>query len=90
MRRFRYWLADLISGGELTFQKNGWARSVAIHAETQAIVDDANRLANSDYRTVLRKLGERHEALALIAAEVKPTSNATVKRMGRIASEALK
>lgn len=24
MNRVRYWLADLISGGELTFQTEGW------------------------------------------------------------------
>lgn len=69
MRRFRYWLADLISGGELT----------RVNAEAQNWADKVYDNAIK-YRAALDR----------IAAEVKPTSNATVKRMGRIASEALK
>lgn len=110
MNRFRYWLADLISGGELTqvneqlermdadldrilanqsltlnvFEKN--ARQKATIAEMAnklnlANYDAANGWANSERFS---------ETLRQIAAEVKPTSNATVKRMGRIAEDALK
>jgi hypothetical protein len=107
MRRFRYWLADVISGGELTFQKNGWARSVALSQDRKSAIAellDMNARQKASISEMADKLtlanmdnangwhnSERFEAaLARIAAEVKPTSNATVKRMGRIASEALK
>lgn len=57
---FRERIADWISGGALTFQKN--------RAE--------------DYRAVMEYLDH---LINRIAAEEKPTSNATVKRMARIA-----
>ena len=69
MNRFRYWLADLISGGDLTRLK--------LIAHVFSI---------SECDTVI----QCNETLRQIAAEVKPTSNATVKRMGRIAEESLK
>lgn len=76
MGRFRYWLADLISGGELT--------RIAIGSATYA--EDGWKTS----QTFAKRCDNYRAALARIAADVKPTSNATVKRMGRIASEALK
>ena len=66
---FRYWLADLISGGELT-----------------RLDMMADAFAENAYDTAWRCRGP----LVLIAAQVTPGANATVKRMGRIAEEALK
>lgn len=37
---WREWLADLISGGALTFHKNGWARSNALYQEAKADADE--------------------------------------------------
>jgi hypothetical protein len=94
MIHFRYWLADLISGGALTRLEIRSERASAIreqefstsHVQLRseiAFLEAFNAEWETDaacYRTALRA----------IAAEVKPTSNATVKRMGRIASEAMK
>lgn len=72
MTRFRYWLADLISGGELT----------NLRISLSIVLGCACKSAGK--RNLLNM------ALRRIVAEVKPTSNATVKRIGRIAVEALK
>lgn len=79
MTRFRYWLADLISGGELT------------HSDTQYKIlrtyADRGWEASGDFA---KRCDHYSSALRAIAAEAKPTSNATVKRMARIAQDALK
>ena len=75
---FRERLADWISGGALTFHKNGWARSSALYSEAMA-----------DVRGYKEISADMVNALHRIAAEEKPTSNATVRRMARIAREAL-
>ena len=65
MSGFRYWLADLISGGWVTKHESMTLATIEI---------------NFRYLSALHR----------ISAEVKPTSNATVRRMGRIAEDALK
>jgi len=83
---FRERLADLISGGALT-------RDIAINrinGDTIKSNENAARSAHRDamvFAGIAKKYGA---ALREIAAEAKPTSNATVRRMARIAREALK
>lgn len=97
MTRFRYWLADLISGGELTAYKNDLGQVLdrsmridGIRAHTIETLRAANNDANADHTALARRFHLVNAALCAIAAEAKPTSNATVKRMARIAQEALK
>ena len=65
-------LADWISGGALTFHKNGWARSSALHSETKG--------RNFCFSAALCQIRDMET----------PNANATVKRMAKIAREALK
>jgi len=86
-------IADWISGGALTFHKNGWARSIAIGQERDREIaqakfdrgvleyDNRNGWANSD---------RFKSALNAIAACETPSANGTVRRMANIAREALK
>ena len=77
MNRFRYWLADLISGGDLTYLRKlpRGPISITVHG-----AGGGGGTCSDPARDALRK----------IAAQVTPGANATVKRMGRIAEEALK
>ena len=82
---FRDKLADWISGGALTRARE-WSEyeaELARRAEKRASdwKDNAAILAMRCHKA--------HDALDAIAAEEKPTSNATVKRMARMAREAL-
>lgn len=89
MNRFRYWLADLISGGELT-QLDGEFEILFRHnCEISKDIVSQQRFTRVTNRLSDESLALKH-ALTRIAAEVKPTSNATVRRMARIAQEALK
>ena len=76
---FRYWLADLIIGGELT--------RLGMALDRERVYAAAGWSGSSKWA---RRCDIYMIALRRIAAEIKPTSNATVKRMGRIAEEALK
>jgi len=71
-------LADWISGGALTFHKNGWARSSAMYSEAMADVMGYKEIA-----------ADLINALDAIAAMETPNANATVKRMAKAAREAL-
>lgn len=78
--KMREQLADWISGGVIT-QRN------AILTRRYASMDlCVNRMAEEH----ARKFANLANGLHAIAAQEKPTSNATVKRMARIAREALK
>jgi hypothetical protein len=79
MTRFRYWLADIISGGELTRRATALEKSIAY---ADAGWDNSNRFA--------RRCDKYRTALTRIAAEAKPTSNAKARRIVSIAQEALK
>ena len=95
--RFRYWMADLISGGELTWA-NEFVHKIhhlstetdGMRCETIEVLKRSRDDANSDYRSALGVIKHQQIALRQIAANVTPGANATVKRMGRIAEEALK
>ena len=82
---FREKLADWISGGALTT-----ARLKLADAEMEA---SRLRQRGDDWQDNAAILALRchkaHDALDAIAAEEKPTSNATVRRMARMAREAL-
>jgi hypothetical protein len=99
MNRFRYWLADLISGGALTrlddefgilFRHNGMARGEEqkLRADLKSLKSERD-LMDSLVANNWQNSNRFSHALRAISAEVKPTSNATVMRMGRIAEEAL-
>ena len=85
-------IADWISGGALTravksakaFEDDGakWF-DIAINAQDRA--DKWQRESNEGWTTATTRL----IALQSIIAQEKPTSNATVKRMARIAREAM-
>ena len=83
--KWRNRLANWISGGELSQRKAGWDR-------TCAILDEA-KLINGDLLAQIDAMTETQEqlrvALKRIAACETTGANATVKRMARIAREAL-
>lgn len=81
----RYKLADIISGGELSQRKAGWDRTSAILDEVKLINGDL--LAQADAMTETQE--QLRVALNRIAACETSKANATVKRMARIAREAL-
>ena len=80
---FRERIADWISGGALTLAKNNESYAnrhmvqgyYGLRAERDVLRDGAFKFS---------------AALCAIRDQEKPTSNATVKRMARIAKEALK
>jgi hypothetical protein len=104
VKEWRLALADFISGGELTFHREGWNRCIALHVETagrwhdaQAELEKAHSssrfvtdMALKSYDLYDAKISVLHVALKEIAACETPGANATVKRMARIAREALK
>lgn len=98
MTRFRYWLADLISGGELTRvcdALSSLTSAVSRERKTRRYSEiERERVyaqAGWDQSAVFAKRCDVYmAALRQIAAEVTPGANATVRRMGRIAEEALK
>lgn len=69
-------LANWISGGAIT--------------RRDAIIDSMDRCVGRMEDEHAYALGDLICALQAIAAQEKPTSNSTVKRMARIAREALK
>lgn len=85
-------IADWISGGALTravesakaFEKNG-AICFDIAMSAQARAEKWQSESNEGWTTATTRL----LALQSIAAQEKPTSNATVRRMARIARQAL-
>ena len=81
----RYKLADIISGGELSQRKAGWDRASAILTEVKLINDDL--LAQVNAMTETQE--QLRVAMKRIAACETPGANATVKRMARLAREAL-
>ena len=64
-------LADWISGGALTFHKNGWARSSAL------------------FSSAFDERENARDALLCIAAMETPKANATVRRMAKVARDAM-
>ena len=74
--KMREQLADWISGGAIT--------------RRDAIINSMDRCVNRMAEEHARKFANLENGLQSIAAQEKPTSNATVKRMARIAREALK
>jgi hypothetical protein len=83
-------LADWISGGALTRAM----QNLAFEENSSSAIKDIHlgsiREANTDFFAMCRVAKKLKTALDRIAAEEKPTSNATVKRMAKIAREALK
>lgn len=82
---FRERIADWISGGALS-RCLQWAD--LCQAETDRARAEMHG-ALLDIRAAEKRASRNHNALMLIAAEEKPTSNATVKRMARIARQAM-
>ena len=78
---FRERIADWISGGALSSART--AHDMALGIQKAAKHDGAVALDRLDLTT--SKLTAARARLRRIAAEEKPTSNATVKRMARIA-----
>ena len=74
MNRFRTWLADMVTGGDYSRAEAGWNRC------KDAYVDVCQE--SFEFRLYWK---EAEEKLERIAAEEKPTSNSTVKRICRIA-----
>jgi len=96
MRGFRYWLADLISGGELTRQTNGWRLSEAHNStlrytEHKMWIDLCNNRSEladmmADKRGCEKSRNKTYkDRLARIAALETPSSNATEREMANIA-----
>lgn len=96
-RSFRYWLADLISGGELTRAREmeGYANKHMIDGY-YGLRSAVNRLREekADFHVSngqsLQRIARQNIALRTIAAMETPKANATVKRMARTAREAVK
>ena len=94
---FRYWLADLITGGELTRAKADNAMWFEASAQLGAKLVLAVEAHEDELRardlmlevsaTLARQYGA---ALRTIAAMETPGANATVRRMARVALEAVK
>ena len=79
----RYWLADLICGGELTRAK----ADNAMWFEASAQLGAKFVLAGEAHEDEVDRLTA---ALRTIAAMETPKANATVVRMARVAQEAVK
>lgn len=75
-------LADWISGGALTFHKDGWERSSALYEDAISQLWDCRGDAGAADDGLIAALRD-------IAAMETPNANATVKRMARRAREAL-
>jgi len=97
---FRYWLANLISGGELM---RAQYMEKSIHGSAEFAMAQAREATAKAYQlqcdlNILRidntngwHNSERFEAaLRTIAAMPTPKANATVRRMAAVAREALK
>lgn len=74
MNKFRIWLADLVTGGDYSYQKEGWRRC--------SVYLDDEKQRSQHYKSLWKEAAEK---LQRIAAQEKPTSNSTVKRICRIA-----
>jgi len=74
-------IADYITGGALTRARN---RADAVDGLCQNALGIA-RLSETQCRALAAQCYELQHRLNLIAAEERPTSNATVRRMARIA-----
>ena len=86
-------IADWISGGALTWRKNGWDRSAAINAQHCEDLRGAHSdlsFARSALMAEASTSNSRRGALRAIAAMETPHANATVRRMAQAAREALK
>ena len=85
-------IADWISGGELTFCKKGWARSVAIAQDRDREIAQGKfdlKFSEAQSREQSHRSYLLQERLTRIAACETPNANATVRRMARIAREAM-
>ena len=80
---FRYWLADLITGGALTRAK----ADNAMWFEASAQLGAKFVLAGEAHADEVDRLTA---ALRTIAAMEAPLANATVRRMAKVALEAVK
>jgi hypothetical protein len=75
-------LADWITGGALT-------RAEQCRIESLKTINRMARNREAELRNEVAAWNIREHALRSIAAQEKPTSNATVRRMARMAREAL-
>ena len=90
---FRYWLADLICGGELTAAHDDISAMAETTSELLADITEARAdlwLAEEQAREQMGRAYQLTEALNRIAAMQTPGANATVVRMARVALEAVK
>jgi len=77
--KIRYWLADLITGGALTRAENHAKDGWALRAKWSALALN-HQMEAADLRA----------AMHAIAAMRTDKANATVRRMARVAEEAVK
>lgn len=99
MKRFRYMLANWISGGELALEQKRWEMSCGrefqlADANARALeLIERMEITIKDREAAMRDLiwakQAREAALTDIIACDTPNSNGTVKRMVRIAREGL-
>jgi hypothetical protein len=85
MKRFRYMLANLISGGDFFFVTMQFKK----RHETWQRMNDTNARALELIERMEGVIKDREAALHQIIACDTPHSNGTVKRMVRIAREGL-
>lgn len=88
-------IADWISGGELSHCKAGWDRTFAILHEAKLMNDGLLEQVNAmteireQQQGLIDSMAALEAAMNRIAACETPGANATVRRMARIAREAL-
>lgn len=80
--KIRYRLADWISGGALSRAKEG-------RIEALKSMNRMERAREAELKREVQSWSVVMNALRRIEKEERPTSNATVRRMARIAREAL-
>jgi len=83
--KFRYWLANFISGGELMRAQYMEVANARLLGREEAKVAKCQREANEGWATATLRM----IALQEIAAMPTPKANATVRRMAAVAREAL-
>lgn len=90
---FRYWIADKLTGGALTAAHDDISSMADTTSELLADLTEASAdlwLAEAQAREQMGRAYQLTEALNRIAAMPTPSANATVRRMARVAEEAVK
>lgn len=82
-------IADWITGGALTLALEELSHAKNDRTEALQSMYRVQHEFGQQTERVARAMHIRTDALRRIAAEERPTSNATVRRMARIAREAL-